>query len=439
MNDQDIGNFDDDISFDGYLRDGGDNACVYVNDEPTGNFIRLGWDTSTTVGSSLWGQTGYAFSYVDDILPSEWGCVLPLDGTAESFVKIQVAESGCAMFYSGAQEDIDYVWDDGTNLGTCYTGNSNWVGFLGDCPVSADSPVIRVTATRAATYPSGCGAQCASGSQCGDGDDCTEDICDANNLCSNPNEPAGTTCDVDGVCDGSGNCIDCLDHDDCAAGEFCDTGTCVVDVCDVDADCGTNECLDYTCDNVNNSCSSVPGDEGTVCEGTKVCDDTGTCEARVCTVATQDVDCDDNGNVCTDNVCNEITNECSNPADSGQNGVICDGGTYECEDGACLPPYCERAPGLDDPCPPGQSGNTRYQGDEIGGTYCDKSALPTDGYCFNLCGSFITFDSDHSVWGTPSGCNSHPDDWEWVCFNPGILCENSQPIDCRHRCGLDVD
>lgn len=229
LNGEDIGDFDDNVSFTGYISGQGDKACVYANDAPTGTFGYVNDDTASSSGTPKWGITGYSFSVSDNIPGSSWKCNLPLDGTAKSWVKIQESDAaGCLGNYSAAQDDLEYTYDTGSNLFGCFSGNSTWSEYWDDCPVSDDAPVIEVNADRTATYPTGCGAECSTGANCSDSDDCTQDVCSGNYICSNPDEPDGTSCSggTNYICE-SGECVrplcedvqSLLDAHSCASGE----------------------------------------------------------------------------------------------------------------------------------------------------------------------------------------------------------------------------
>ena len=211
LNGQHIGDFDDNVSFTGYIFGQGDKACIYVNDEPTGTFGYINDDTASSTGTTRWGITGYAFSVSEAIPASSWKCNLPLDGTARSWVKIQESDAGgCLGNYSAAQDDLDYTYDAGSNLSGCLSGNSSWSEFWDDCPVSDDAPVIELNADRTATYPSGCGEYCDDANDCDDSEPCTADSCHENKThCVNTPVSNGTSCATGGngyVCEG-GECV----------------------------------------------------------------------------------------------------------------------------------------------------------------------------------------------------------------------------------------
>ncbi|MFN2426118.1 MAG: dockerin type I domain-containing protein [Candidatus Binatia bacterium] len=149
---------------------------------------------------------------------------------------------------------------------------------------------------------------------CDDANACTTDACDEGaDSCSNTNNSNpcedGLFCTVSDTCSGgtcgSGPARDCGDGN-----------ACTTDSCDEDAD---------SCDNDNNT---NPCDDGLFCTESDVCAG-GTCSGSA-------VDCGD-GNVCTDDVCDETANACTNPAntDPCDDGLFCTANDT-CADGACV-------------------------------------------------------------------------------------------------------
>src|SRR5688572_19259556 len=66
-----------------------------------------------------------------------------------------------------------------------------------------------------------------------DGLECTDDVCNAG-IPLNPDLPSGTTCSA-GVCKATGDCVGCLTPADCGGtNTFCQTITCVGNLCGVD-------------------------------------------------------------------------------------------------------------------------------------------------------------------------------------------------------------
>jgi len=145
-----------------------------------------------------------------------------------------------------------------------------------------------------------------------DGNPCTLDVC-SNGAQSNPFVPAGTSCGTGSVCDGAGHCVQCTTNGDCGTDTACQTH-----VCGADHICA-----------VNNIAVGTP-------VGTQV---TGDCSVVQCdgngaivTVASS-TDVVDDGNPCTDDVCQGQTP--AHPSKAA--GVTC-GGSSVCDgQGNCGP------------------------------------------------------------------------------------------------------
>ena len=244
-------------------------------------------------------------------------------------------------------------------------------------PTAADG-----TACPFGEYPGQCSAGVCvglcEGVECNDENQCTEDICNqADGTCSNINLPDGAQCDFDGfpgVC-WAGACVDaqlcrdvdCSDDNDCTD-DVCDPmdGSCSNPnkvegaVCEIDdypgrcsegrctglcegVDCSDgNECTIDLCDPSNGSCTNPPEKDGTECdfEGHP-----GVCSESLCVSVCELGLCDD-GNECTDDVCDPLTGTCHHPSvaddtacDFGGSPGLCKGGVCEdakvCEDAGC--------------------------------------------------------------------------------------------------------
>lgn len=195
---------------------------------------------------------------------------------------------------------------------------------------------------------------CAAAAECDDSDLCTDDACVDNN-CTN----VATSCDdsdacTDDTCDAATGCV----HTDvpCAVGEICVDGNCLT-ACTADVDCDdSNLCTTDTCDTAVGACSNaaVTCDDSVTCTDdscdatTGACVNANNCAAgetcdltsglcspgTACTVATEAVDCPDNGDFCDGaescdattlfcvhagtpctalQTCNEALNTCVNP------------------------------------------------------------------------------------------------------------------------------
>ena len=99
--------------------------------------------------------------------------------------------------------------------------------------------------------------------------------------------------------------------------------------CETSADCNDdNECTNDVCDSASGTCSNTPVDDGTVCSfnGISGVCVSGACAENLC----EGVVCEDDGNECTDDVCNFSDGTCNIPVGDGM----------ACSDGACLNGAC---------------------------------------------------------------------------------------------------
>ena len=150
---------------------------------------------------------------------------------------------------------------------------------------------------------------------CSDDNDCTDDVCDpSNGSCSNPNKVNGSACEVDGL---AGECTD---------------GVCI-GLCEgVDCD-DDNPCTADDCDPMTGSCLHTPVEEGIECDfGGKP----GICQMGVCASVCELERCND-GNDCTQDVCNIEDGSCSNPSEADGAACEVDGETGQCLHGVCVP------------------------------------------------------------------------------------------------------
>ncbi|MEZ4461526.1 MAG: hypothetical protein R3E66_17760 [bacterium] len=193
---------------------------------------------------------------------------------------------------------------------------------------------------------------CEVDADCDDGLACTTDTCidqpGQGKICAWA--IAADTCLIDGVCrasgdadpSGCGTCdpatpstwsgvadgTPCDDSDVCTFNTACSAGACV----GTDVDCSDgNECTTDSCDPIQ-GCSSVAVDDGTACDDASACTTSDLCVAGECTG--QALSCDD-GNECTDDVCDDVTG-CANT----NNTASCDDGDPcttgdTCGDGVC--------------------------------------------------------------------------------------------------------
>ncbi|MBT9555653.1 MAG: hypothetical protein IV100_06465 [Myxococcales bacterium] len=236
---------------------------------------------------------------------------------------------------------------------------------------------------------------------CNDGNACTvNDQCEGLTCkpgvaasCSDNNPCTTNVCNPQTGCQSSPNTLPCDDGNECTSNDTCAAGACKgTFTCDcqndVDCDpappcfepptCENNscqyrpvECVDAGGECVDNVC--VPGigcqlqavDEGKTCNSADECAETALCSSGTCKVQTYE-NCDD-GNVCTDDVCDSTTGGCVQTPNqkffacydgpAGTSGVgVCKSGTKVCAGGtltSCIGqvmPTAERCDGVDNNC-----------------------------------------------------------------------------------------
>jgi len=97
-----------------------------------------------------------------------------------------------------------------------------------------------------------------------------------------------------------------------------------------------NECTDAVCDPATGTCMHVTAEDNTPCDFEGL---PGLCWAGVCVDAAlcDDVECEDDGNECTDNACDPATGECV--LTTAEDGTACSAGI--CQEGTCRPACIE--------------------------------------------------------------------------------------------------
>jgi cysteine-rich repeat protein len=217
-----------------------------------------------------------------------------------------------------------------------------------------------------------CSAVCAFeayGSPCGNQDstDCSlPNTCTADGFCSSNDYPAGTQCTSDGnmctddECSGFGVCLHYLNTDPCDDGNACtladtclnasciggpvlncnDGNVCTTDSCNTTSGCvhtnNTLSCNDGLFCNGTDTCSagSCSVHAGNPCNGGPVCNNTCNEAADNCFTA-NGIACTDEGNVCTNDICNG-SGSCTHPNNTNPcNDVLFCNGTDTCNAGSC--------------------------------------------------------------------------------------------------------
>ena len=277
------------------------------------------------------------------------------------------------------------------------------------------------------TTASCCAADCSfkpSGALCPvDGNECTDDVCDGEGTCVHLNNSAPCT---DGVfCNGFDTCGggSCSVHsgDPCIAGSEC-SDTCNEDADNCDDPMGTacsddgNVCTNNVCNGegdcgVNNT---APCDDGNFCNGPDYCD-FGSCSRH-------DGDPCNGGGECND-YCNEEAETCHSPL-----GTVCSDDENVCTDDECDGSGACVHPDNSDPCNDGVFCNgsdsceagacSVHTGDPCAeGGECNSTCNEESGDCFDPAG--VTCADDGNV------CTDDECDGEGSCAHPN----NSDPCD----------
>jgi hypothetical protein len=292
---------------------------------------------------------------------------------------------------------------------------------------------------------------------CDDDNGCTSDTCDPVNGCANAvlSCDDSDACTVDS-CDIAVGCLNvpivCTDGDACNGLEICNpaTGSCqngTVPDCDDNNVCTTDTCNPTTgcehespdcddliactvddCDPIGGFCTHEPSDA--LCANGLFCDGVETCDALLGCQAGPATDCDDVVD-CTDDACNEATDQCDHTPDDlfCDNGVLCDGaevcdlvldcqpGPAEtCDDGVgCTVDVCNVTT---DAC---ENGPDNAACDN--GLYCDGEET-----CDALldCQTGVAVDCDDNIACTVDACNEALDACDYVPDNAacddGVFC-----------------
>ncbi len=199
-----------------------------------------------------------------------------------------------------------------------------------------------------------------AGVSCGDPTDteCNQaDTCDGNGVCqgnltaagSPCGDPLNTACTDPDTCDGAGFCIlndfSCLPPNDFCVDDGNGLPFCVECIFGDDTPCDDgNFCTADFC-GLDNSChnSSDPKD-GLPCPDSLFCNGIETCQQGACS-APPVLACND-GNPCTDDICDEANDTCTNPPDNTNDpddGLFCNG-SDTCLNGVIIPgspPDCD--------------------------------------------------------------------------------------------------
>jgi hypothetical protein len=275
-----------------------------------------------------------------------------------------------------------------------------------------------------------------------DSDLCTLDHCSGTDLtcsagpardCSDGDVCTDDTCNpASGACQHAFNTADCDDSDLCTTGDRCNLGVCrgVAKSCDDGNFCTDDVCnpLSGECQNLNNS---SPCDDGDACTVSDVCG------AGVC--AGQPIACDDH-NACTDDSCNSAsgcvyTNDDTNACSDGDNCT-----TDACQSGVCVSSaiVCnDNNVCTDDSCNPA-NGTCQYVANTA---LCDDGdACTTGDQCAGGSCHGAPLDADGDGYG-PVACNGTDCDDDDEFVNPSVfegpmgaaVCADSLDNNCDGR------
>ena len=221
--------------------------------------------------------------------------------------------------------------------------------------------------------------ECADGNPCTVADHCVAGECTGSPVpCNDDNPCTDNSCDETGGCIFTANQNDCDDEIPCTIGDHCKDAECVGapvecgcqndedcaplengDICDGTLYCDTSSlpfectvvpdsaiecpepggphasCLLAACDPLTGECSQVPDNEGLACSDGDMCTIGEICQEGEC-AGGDPLNCND-GNVCTDDLCDDQDGCQHAPDDKGcQDGSICTVNDT-CSEGECLP------------------------------------------------------------------------------------------------------
>ncbi len=252
---------------------------------------------------------------------------------------------------------------------------------------------------------------------CDDEDACTDDTCNPQDgTCSH----SDTTCEdnngcTDNSCNPATGCVftnnsnTCIDENHCTTSDTCSGGICVGGeevVCN-----DGNVCTNDSCDPVNGQCvfanNSNPCDDGLYCNVGEACSG-GTCTGG------SPMACNDD-NICTDDSCNDTTDKCDYVANSApcddslycNEGEACSGGT--CTGGS--PRVCDDS----DECTNNTCNETTDQCDGAPHSIC--AGCPSNQHCVDTGTCICQVCADSLYCG--AGCTACSDPDTPYCKNNG--------------------
>ncbi len=302
---------------------------------------------------------------------------------------------------------------------------------------------------------------------CSDGDACTEgDVCAAGACtpggqldCDDSNVCTDDSCDTVGGCVNAPNTDPCSDGDACTEGDVCAAGACTPGG-PLDCD-DSNVCTDDSCDSVtgcSNDFNTAPCDDGVFCNGVDTCSGgscsdhagdpcagggecAGACDeaAESCSVP-DGTPCSDDGNECTEDVCDGQGACGHEPLADGSactdDGSFCTG-IESCQSGACVSSGdpCAGAAQCADACDEASDDCLAAAGApcEVEGDLCTTDACDGTGNCVKV--DDVRCEAGNSVCEGDSICNPATGLCDPVPAAPeGSMCEEDGDLCTADEC-----
>jgi hypothetical protein len=315
----------------------------------------------------------------------------------------------------------------GSGGGASSSSSSGAGGSEGPCQTAADCAAFTDACNTGACINGACGQLAANDyAPCDDGKFCTDNTACLEGVCTGGTTktcPSSGPCSI-GACDlVSDSCVDvpgndgasCVDSDPCTLTSSCSEGVCtpgqLQDCSYLDGVCSIGSCDPQL------GCVIQPVNDGTGCDDGLYCTINDACKAGLCGGVPNT--CAPPGNTCLIGTCNEAQDTCTSIP--GNNGLACDDANdctsgSMCSNGNCLGGVpanngvlCDDGDGcsLGSTCANGVCGNSNGQvvncvnGDGCCPAGCANNA---DDDCMDLSGVFSQYASENRnvyIWKTP--------------------------------------
>ncbi len=311
---------------------------------------------------------------------------------------------------------------------------------------SSTVPPTTSTSTTTSTTLAVCGNEAVEGAEeCDDGNTANGDCCSSQCTLDPPNTPCpdGDVCNGDETCDSGGTCnagspLSCDDNQYCNGPESCDPKAGCLQGAGVDCSDGVG-CTNDSCNETTDQCDNVPDDgnctDELYCTGVETCDANADCQTGT------PIDCDDAVS-CTDDSCNEETDQCDNVGDDAN----CDDGDYcngdetcddvlDCQAGTAI--TCDDGVGCtDDSC----NETTDQCESVVNNASCDDGAYcnGTETCDMNAdCLPGTSVDCNDEVNCTDDSCNEDTDQCDNVPNDAG--CDDGEYCNGAEVCDVNAD